>query len=154
MSERAAPFGAYQFTVEIFGEAISYPFRGCSGLKDESVVVEVAEGGRLTPHKLIAEVKYPNIVLKRGFCSATSELYRLRLRAKNNIPASKKDTARFSGVITQLGPNGTRARWRFVQGWICKWEGPDLDASKNEISIESIEIAHEGLELLKEPEKG
>ncbi|MFM8388101.1 MAG: phage tail protein [Actinomycetota bacterium] len=28
---------------------------------------------------------------------------------------------------------------------MCKWEGPDLDASKNEISIESIEIAHEGL---------
>jgi hypothetical protein len=32
-------------------------------------------------------------------------------------------------------------------GWIAKWEGPDLDADKNEIAIESIEIAHEGWEL-------
>jgi phage tail-like protein len=151
MDQRPEPFGAYYFAVEIFGESLSYPFRACSGLKDESVVVEVSEGGRLTPHKLIAEVKYPNIVLKRGFCSAGSELYKMRLRAKNNLPDSKRDTPRFSGIITQLGPHGRRARWRFVQGWVCKWEGPDLDATKNELSIESVEIAHEGLELLGEP---
>jgi hypothetical protein len=30
---------------------------------------------------------------------------------------------------------------------ISKWEGPDLDASKNEVSIESLEIAHEGLSV-------
>jgi phage tail-like protein len=38
--------------------------------------------------------------------------------------------------------------WQFSQAWICKWEGPDLDATKNEISVESIEIAYEGLEYI------
>ena len=47
-----------------------------------------------------------------------------------------------------MGPNGAEAKWLFSGGWICKWEGPDLDATKNEISIESIEIAHEGLMML------
>ncbi|HZS35807.1 MAG TPA: phage tail protein [Polyangia bacterium] len=150
MSDRRDPFGAFYFTVEIYGENLSYPFRSCSGLRDESTVVEISEGGRLHPHKRIGEVKYPNLVLKRGFCMATSELYKLRQAAKNNIPASPNNSPRFSGVITQLGSGSARARWRFLGGWICKWEGPDLDASKNEISIESIEIAHEGLEMLKE----
>ena len=37
--------------------------------------------------------------------------------------------------------------WQFSKAWVCKWEGPDFDASKNEISIETIEIAHEGTKL-------
>jgi phage tail-like protein len=38
-------------------------------------------------------------------------------------------------------------RWNFHNGWISKWEGPTLNAESNEVAMESIEIAHEGLEL-------
>jgi phage tail-like protein len=38
-------------------------------------------------------------------------------------------------------------RWNFYNGWISKWEGPDLSAKSNEVAIETLEIAHEGLEL-------
>ncbi len=38
-------------------------------------------------------------------------------------------------------------RWQFRNGWPAKWEGPDLDASSSEVAIETLEIAHEGLEL-------
>lgn len=27
-----------------------------------------------------------------------------------------------------------------LSGWICKWEGPDLDATKNEVAIETLDI--------------
>jgi phage tail-like protein len=157
------PFGAYHFTVEIDGESISYPFRAVSGLKSESAVVELEEGGfNTTTRKLIGRTKFPNIVLKRGFCSAGSELYKLRQRALNDLPGSgstdnhtrSEFKTRISGVITQKGPDGTQAKWRFVKGWVCKWEGPEFDASKNEISIESIEIAHEGLVMLLEGTDG
>jgi phage tail-like protein len=149
---RTEPFGAYHFTVEIDHENIAYPFRSCSGLKSESAVVELEEGGfNNTTRKLIGRTKFPNIVLKRGFCGAGSELYKLRNQIINDLPSGKSPGKgwvtpnRFSGVITQLGPDGACAKWRFTKGWICKWEGPDFDASKNEISIESVEIAHEGL---------
>ncbi|MCI0357896.1 MAG: phage tail protein, partial [Planctomycetaceae bacterium] len=33
--------------------------------------------------------------------------------------------------------------------WITKWEGPDLKGTGNEVAIESIEIAHEGIELVE-----
>jgi phage tail-like protein len=162
------PFGAYHFTVEIDGENISYPFRSCSGLKIETAVVDLDEGGfNGTTRKLIGKTKYPNIVLKRGFCAANSELYKLKMRFMNDLPVDtgagengrRKDTGavengrrkvpnRISGVITQLGPSGSFMKFRFLNGIVCKWEGPDLDATKNEISIETIEIAHEGLELI------
>ena len=153
-SPRKEPFGAYFFTVEIDLENIAYPFKSVSGLKSESAVVELEEGGfNTTTRKLVGRTKYPNIVLKRGFIGANSELYKWRQKMLNDLPGSSMGTGfrtrnRFGGIITQKGPNGTAAKWRFMSGWICKWEGPELDASKNEISVETIEIAHEGLMML------
>lgn len=135
---RREAFGAYYFAVEIDKEGRDSFFRSVSGLKSEAEVVELAEGGvNHTTHKLVGRTKFPNLVLKKGF--AGSRLYQLR---KSWEAGQGK---RFSGTIIQMGPRGAEAKWAFVDGWICKWEGPDFDASKNEISIESIEIAHEGL---------
>ena len=160
-------FAAYHFRVDLFfeggNEKEALPFKSCSGLKVETQVVEVEEGGfNTTTRKLIGRTKYPNIVLKQGFCGANSVLWKKyqdflndqSLEAKSREYAHGRSTpARFSGVITQLGPEDssgerTKAKWTFSKGWICKWEGPELDASKNEISIETIEIAHEGLYLM------
>lgn len=138
---RREAFGAYYFAVEIAGIQDAF-FRSCSGLQSESEVQELAEGGlNTTTHKLIGRNKYANIVLKQGFSGPPYTLWNLRQKFL-------KDTGgivRFSGTITQMGPGGKKATWKFEKGWICKWVGPDFDASKNEISIESIEIAHEGL---------
>jgi phage tail-like protein len=138
---RRESFGAYYFTIEIDGLQEAF-FRSCSGLSSESEVQDLAEGGvNTTTHRLIGRTKYPNIVLKQGFTGAVSKLWQLRQKVL------KDDTTaipRFSGSIVQLGPGSKKATWRFVGGWICKWGGPEFDASKNEISIETIEIAHEG----------
>jgi phage tail-like protein len=37
--------------------------------------------------------------------------------------------------------------WTIAQAWPIKCEGPALKATGNEIAIESIELAHEGLSL-------
>ena len=158
--KRYEAFGAYYFRVDLYKPGTSdvmgsYPFRSCSGLKSEAAVVELEEGGfNGTTRKLIGRTKFPNIVLKQGLCSPNSDLWKLRLSFMNDGESQdikKKGRVtpnRISGTITQLGPNGAEAKWLFVSGWVCKWEGPDLDASKNEVSIESIEIAHEGLMML------
>jgi phage tail-like protein len=159
--KRVEAFGAYYFRVDLHapdGSVMgSFPFRSCSGLKSESAVVELEEGGfNVTTRKLIGRTKYPNIVLKQGLCGPTSELWKLRLRFLNDGPEQPMSSKhkgrntphRISGTITQLGPNGATAKWAFTGGWVCKWEGPDFDATKNEVSIESIEIAHEGLMML------
>ncbi len=144
MAQRREAFGAYYFTVQIDGVQDCF-FRSCSGLKSESEIQEVAEGGNnTTTLKWIGRNKFPNIVLKQGFAGPT--LWSLRQRFLND--SKGKTITRFTGTIIQLGPGGKKEKWQFKNGWICKWEGPDFDASKNEISIETIEIAHEGLEHL------
>jgi phage tail-like protein len=152
---RRDPFGAYHFTLELDQEQIAYPFRSVSGLKQETAVVEVEEGGfNHNTHKLIGRTKFPNLVLKRGLCAPNTELYKLRQRFLNDLPNPSEGKGkhwqtpnRFGGVITVLGPRGSFAKWRFGGAWICKWESSDLDATKNEIVIETVEIAHEGLYL-------
>ena len=146
MSTRREAFGAYYFAVEIKGIQDSF-FRSCSGLKSESEIQEIAEGGvNTTTYKWIGRTKFPNLVLKQGFSGPPFSLWKLRQTFLND---GNSPITRFSGTITQLGPGKVTARWTFTNGWICKWEGPDFDASKNEISIESIEIAHDGLTQLE-----
>ena len=57
-------------------------------------------------------------------------------------------TERQSGTIVLLDEARKPAlRWNFREGWPSKWEGPALNAKTNEVAIETLEIAHEGLEL-------
>jgi phage tail-like protein len=39
------------------------------------------------------------------------------------------------------------ARFQFREGWPAKWEGPKFNARSSEVAIETLEIAHEGLEV-------
>jgi OOP family OmpA-OmpF porin len=102
----------------------------------------------------VGGVKYPNLVLKKGYLSTESELYKLKQKHMKDLPSGSMKSPRwstpdrFAGTIAIIGPNGREAKWFFSGAWIVKWEGPDLDASKNEISVESIEIAHNGLVLV------
>jgi len=150
-----APLPAFRFYVQING--MTFPFRSCSGLKIEQTIVDLEEGGfNTTTRKLVGKVKYPNIVLKQGLAPGNSELHKLKLKYMNDTGTSSTSVPntrwappnRFDGTITQVGPEGKEVKWFFSGAWIVKWEGPDLDATKNEISIESIEIAHNGLVMV------
>lgn len=132
---------AYSFRVEIEGLDVG-SFRSVSGLSIETEVVEYREGGSNVIRKLPGAMKYPNIVLKRGFTGDTTlwDWY-------NSFTSG--NPARVNGSIIMLGPDLTEvARWEFHNGFPVKVEGPILGASPNEVLIETIEIAHEGLTLV------
>lgn len=142
MTARREAYGVYHFAVEINGIQEAF-FRSCSGLNSEAEVVPVQEGGlNTTEHKLIGRTKFGNLILKQGFASGA--LWNKRQSFVNDEPGVKLE--RFNGTVIQFGPGTKRVHtWQFTNAWICKWEGPEFDATKNEISIETIEIAHEGL---------
>jgi len=51
-----------------------------------------------------------------------------------------------TGTITQLDTSlKARAVWTFHNAWPCKWEIAEFDASKSELAIETIELAHDGI---------
>jgi phage tail-like protein len=140
-AQRHDPYKAFNFRVEIEGIARA-AFSEVGGLESETAVIEYRVGGEpRTVHKLPGLTKYANIVLRRGI-TQDPELWNWR----QSVVQGNVD--RRNGSIFLLDDDGTEVvRWNFFQGWIAKWEGPALNAKANEVAIETIEIAHEGLEL-------
>src|SRR5262245_27985685 len=139
---RKDPLTTFLFGLSLDGDGITMQastafFKSVSGLKSETEVVDYTEGGiNEFTRKFQGVTKWPNLVLKQGF---TGDL---------SLFAWKLSLVRTNGSVFILGPNLKKvAEWRFTRAWPVKWEGPDLDASKNELAIETIEIAHEGWEL-------
>lgn len=147
-SERRDPFPVYCFKVDIEGiPGATAFFKSVSGLKSETEVVDFQEGGenRFT-HRLVGPTKWANLILKRGFAQDPA------LLDWRNEWASGNGKKRRSGTIAQLNTKLTEVYvWRFVDGWPCKWELSEFDASKSELSIETLEIAHHRLEVVKKP---
>jgi phage tail-like protein len=141
------PLTSFCFQVELMSpltpDKAPMFFRSVSGLKFETEIIDLREGGvNHTSRKLIGGAKWSNLIFKRGF-AGTSTL--LDWRNAWMDPGQKSRT-RLTGKIIQLStdlkPLGS---WAFERGLPVKWEISDFDASKSELSIETLEIAHEGL---------
>jgi phage tail-like protein len=132
------PYGNYNFLVEIDGITRA-AFQECSGFDSTVDVIEHREGGEnTTPRKLPGMTKFSNIQLKWGMTD-DRELYDWHRRIIDG------DIERKNGSIILLNRKGEeKARWNFVRAWPTKWDGPNLTAEGNDVSIEMIELAHEG----------
>jgi phage tail-like protein len=141
--ERNDPYAQFNFLVEIDGVARG-GFSEASGLNAEQDVVEYREGSEdTTVRKLVGLKTFPNIMLRRGW-TQDLDLWLWRKTVLEGV------TERRSGSIVLLDEARQEAlRFNFREGWICKWEGPQLNATTNEAAIESIEICHEGILLVE-----
>jgi phage tail-like protein len=137
--QRDDPYKAFNFLVEIDGVALA-GFSEVSGLASETDVIEYRRGvDSNTVRKLPGLTKYANLVLKRGI-TQDAELWNWRKSVEDG------NVDRRNGAIILLDDDHTEVvRWMFFQGWISTWEGPTLSAKGNEVAIETLEIAHEGL---------
>ena len=138
---RNDPYGQFNFLIEIDGVTRA-GFSEVSGLTTDTNVIEYREGDEVTTvRKLPGLMKYANIVLKRGYTQDTS-LWNWRKKVLDGA------TQRTTGTITLLDEARQPAlRWNFTAGWPVKWEGPAMNGNTSEVAIETLEIAHEGLEL-------
>jgi phage tail-like protein len=135
------PYGNYNFLVEMDGITRA-AFQECSGFDSTIDVIEHREGGEnTTVRKLPGLTKYSNIVLKWGMTDDT-DLYDWHHKVVRG------DIERKNGSIVVLNRKGEEvARWNFYRAWPTKWDGPDLNAEGNDVAIETLELAHEGVEL-------
>ena len=137
-ADRVDPFLNFNFRLEIDGLHVA-AFHECSGLDSTIDVIEHREGGGPI-RKLPGITKFSNIVLKRGITD-NRELYDDHLRC------TEGKVVRRDGSIVLMDRAGQDqvARWDFSQAWPAKWVGPALNAEGNDVAIETLELAHEGL---------
>ena len=138
-TKRKDPLPAFVFSVKIDGLGTAF-FKSAGGLSYEVEATPIKEGGvNDTTWQVPGSVKWKNITLKRGF-TADSEL----LQWRNDWMSGKM--SRKNIVITQLDSALNEvAKWTAKDGFPMKWELSEYDASKNEVAIETLEIAHHGL---------
>lgn len=143
---RRDPLPVFCFNVKLdipgFAGAEAF-FKSVSGLKFETEIVPVRAGGTNdTTFQLVGATKWSNIVLKNGFTASSPML------AWQQQWVQGKRVRSVAGKIIQLNTAlEPVCTWTFHRGWPCKWDLGELDAAKNELAIETMEIAHEGLEF-------
>jgi phage tail-like protein len=140
--DRKDPYRGYNFRLELDNTAVA-GFRECSGLTANTDPVEYREGTDVPLHsrKLTGLRHYANWVLKRGFTD-NKDLFKWYKTVLDGAPER-----RGGAVVLQDEQHNDVLRWNFENGWICKWEGPMLNATSNDVAIESIEICVEQVTL-------
>jgi len=136
------PLPVFHFTVQWGGTRIG--FSEVSGLTQENQAIEYRDGSfpEYSSIKMPGLRKFSNVTLKRGIVKADNDFFKWLSTVKLN-KVERRDV-----VVSLLDENHTPVMtWKIQNAFPVKVEGPGLKASGNEVAIESIEIAHEGLEL-------
>ena len=139
---RQDPLRNYRFRVEIDGIQAG----GFSEVFIEPTttdVIDYREGGdRSHVRKLPGLTKFGNVTLKRGV-STSLELFNWHLQVVRGQIAN----ARRNVSIVVLDDEGQDvARFQVSNAWPTKYDPGDLNARGNEVFIESLELANEGIE--------
>jgi phage tail-like protein len=113
----------------------------------ETKVFEYREGGNnQTTLKFPEHTSHGNVTLKRGVTKA-NELIDWQLDVASGAFSLRKreDNPRVAIVLKDEAGAEVK-RWVLRRAFPTKWIGPDLKASASEVAIESLELAHEGIE--------
>ena len=139
------PVPKFHFLVEWGGARIG--FTEVSGLEVSTDVIEYREGSSpvYSKVKMPGMQKFANITLKRGTFKGDNEFYDWwNTVALNTI--ERRDV-----TISLLNENHEPVVvWKISNAFPTKVQSTDLKADGNEVAIESIELAHEGLTIQNE----
>ncbi len=139
------PLVKFHFQVEWGGTKIG--FTEVSGLDVETEVVEYRHGAspEYSKTKMPGMQKWANITLKRGTFASDNEYFnwwntvKLNTIERRNITISLLNEEHSPVVV-----------WKVKNAWPTKIQSTDLKADGNEVAIESMELAHEGLSIQNE----
>ncbi|MEW8028177.1 MAG: phage tail protein [Candidatus Thiodiazotropha sp.] len=139
------PYGAFNFLLSIDGDDpqdTRAGFSEVSGLSMEVKVIEYRAGNyrNESPVKIPGLTKYTPITLKRGLVGSL-DLYEWITESAQSGPDSRRNI-----TIHLLNKEQQPAfTWKLRNAWVSKYSIGDLNASSNNIAIETIEVVHEGL---------
>lgn len=139
MAEEAYP--DCRFYVMLDG-VVQGVFTEVGGLQIEMDVMEYQEGGNNGfVYRLPGSTKVSNITLKRGMTKSNDFFKWCANIATGNFRRRNISIVMYDVVGEEL------MRWNFMNAYPVKWTGPQFQASGAAAAIETLELAHEGMEL-------
>jgi phage tail-like protein len=152
MAKGDYPLPKFHFQVE-WGKDFRIGFTEVSGLDFETEVIEYREGNskKYNKTKQPGLTKYSNITLKRGTFEGDFDYYKEWKKTyffqEGNQTGSKY---RRTIIIKLLNEKHEPViTWQLENAWPSKVQSTDLKADANEVAIETMELVHEGLEILE-----
>lgn len=141
------PYANFKFALQL-GNVTVAGFAECTGLSMETKVFEYKEGGNnSTTLKFPEAASYSNVVLKRGITKA-NDLINWQMEVVNGTFGINKRADSNSIAILLMDEEGTEIkRWNLKRAFPVKWAGPEFKATGNDIAIETLELAHEGIQM-------
>jgi phage tail-like protein len=133
----------YAFQIEVDGVTIAQ-FQEVSGISSEVQVIEQRSNmpkGLPVVKKTPGAIKHGDIQLKRGHTDSTHLQDWIKTVMQGNISQARKN----GSVVIYDYERGEVARYNFVNAWPSKWSLGTLKAGSNDILLEEVTIAHEGL---------
>lgn len=139
------PLPKFHFLVNMDGT--DYSFQEVSGLEAETQAIEYRHGS----NKQFSKIKMPgiakvgNVTLKKGV-----------FVQGNNLPdwysaIQMRTIKRMSVIIQLLDEAGTPTMtWTLKNAWPTKIQSADLKSDGNEVAIETMELAYEGLVIVNQ----
>lgn len=139
---RDDPYLNFNFRVDIDGATIAgFSEADLPAGRIEAVAYREGTDKDSAPRLLPGRVAWEPVVLRRGFTGDPTLFQWWSDVLHGNV-------ARRNVSIVLLDEQRNEvARWHLNRAWPQKWEGPDLRGLGNDVAIETLELAHEGVEL-------
>lgn len=139
------PPPAFYFKVNFsrFGNDSDTSFQEVSGIRQEMETEDVAEGGENGfVLRLPKSIKYPKLVLKRGIATKKSELVKWCCSVLEGGFTKPIEPMPFVQVGLMNADGKPIRVWTFTNVYPVKWEVDSFNSTKNEVSIETIELSY------------
>ena len=134
------PLPKFYFLVTVDGHDMS--FQEVSGLDAEAQAIDYRAGqsGTFSVVKMPGVVKVANVTCKKGIVAKDNWFWDWYSQSKMNT------IKRLPVTIKLLDQEGAPTMvWTLNNAWPVKISGTDLKVDGNEIAIETLEFAHEGI---------
>ena len=136
------PLPKFYFTVKFGSQDKTISFQEISGLETDAQPMEYRHGDskQFSTITMPGLTKGGNIILKKGILVKDNNFF-------NWYDAIKMNTIKRETVTIQLLDEGGKLimTWRLTNAWPTKISSLDLKSDANEVTIETLELAHEGL---------
>jgi phage tail-like protein len=141
------PFPKFNFKVSLELDGSAVFFQEVSGLNPEIQVIEYRHGDSktFTGIKMPGISKFSNVTLKKGICANDNNFLKWLSNMERNTIKRVNVTIQ---LLDQLG--NPALTWTLINAWPVKIMGTDLKADGNEMALEYIELAHEGITIVNE----
>jgi phage tail-like protein len=137
------PLPSFSFQVS-WDKQAKIPFQEVSGLDTETQIIEYRHSNspQYSTIKMPGIKKFGNVTMKKGVFVKDNAFWDWYNKIKMNT------IARIPVVVQLLDEKGNPTMtWTLANAWPTKISAPTMKSDGNEVAIQTIEVAHEGITI-------